>query len=104
MIRALIAGNLFGAPQVHTAANGKEYVTAKVKADSKDGVATWCSVIAFGEQADLLLTLGDGAVLSVSGKAEINAWLDKQGEPRAGFSLVADQVTTLKRSNRKALG
>lgn len=103
MIHALLTGNLYGNPQARTAANGKEYVTAKVKADGKDGVATWCSIIAFGEQADRLLTLGDGAVLSVSGKAEINVWLDKQGEPRAGFSLVADQVATLKTKNRKAL-
>lgn len=96
MIRALITGSLYGAPQTRTSQAGKQFTTAKVKADGKDGAVVWCSVIAFGEQADRLMTLGDGAALSVSGRAEVNGWLDKQGEPRAGLSLVADDVATLK--------
>lgn len=96
MIRALITGSLYGPPQARTSQAGKQFVTAKVKADGKDGAVVWCSVIAFGEQADRLMTLGDGAALSVSGRAEVNGWLDKQGEPRAGLSLVADDVATLK--------
>ena len=96
MIRALVTGSLYGPPQARTSQAGKQFVTAKVKADGKDGAVVWCSVIAFGEQADRLMTLGDGAALSVSGRAEVNGWLDKQGEPRAGLSLVADDVATLK--------
>ena len=96
MIRALITGTLYGAPQARTAASGNQYATAKPRADGKDGTSAWCSVIAFGEVADRLLTLGDGAALSISGRAEVNAWLDKQGEPRAGLSLVADEMVTLK--------
>ncbi len=42
------------------------------------------------------MTLADGAALSISGRAEVNAWLDKQGEPRAGLSLVVDELATLK--------
>ena len=96
MIRALVTGSLYGPPQARTSQAGKQYVTAKVRADGKDGAVVWCSVIAFGEQADRLMTLGDGAALSVSGRAEVNGWMDKQGEPRAGLSLVADDVATLK--------
>ena len=81
MIRALVTGSLYGPPQARTSQAGKQFVTAKVKADGKDGAVVWCSVIAFGEQADRLMTLGDGAALSVSGRAEVNGWLDKQGEP-----------------------
>lgn len=103
MIRALITGNLYGDPQARTSQAGKPFVTAKLKADSKNGESVWCSIIAFGEEADRLLTLADGAALSVAGRAKVNGWLDKQGEPRAGLSLIADQVATLKRSNRKAL-
>ncbi len=65
-------------------------------AKGKDGASVWCSIIAFGDVADRLMTLGNGAALAVSGKAEINGWLDKQGEPKAGLSLVADDVATLK--------
>ena len=96
MIRALVTGSLYGPPQTRTSQAGKQFVTAKVKADGKDGAVVWCSIIAFGEIADRLLTLGDGAALSISGRAEVNAWLDKQGEPRAGLSLVADEMVTLK--------
>lgn len=96
MIRAMVSGTLYGVPQARTAASGKGFATGKVRGDGKDGTTTWCSIIAFGEIADRLLTLGDGAALSVSGRAEINAWLDKAGEPRAGLSLVADEMVTLK--------
>lgn len=96
MIRALVTGSLYGPPQSRTSQAGKQYVTAKVRADGKDGAVVWCSVIAFGELADRLMTLGDGAALSVSGRAEVNGWMDKQGEPRAGLSLVAEDVATLK--------
>ena len=104
MIRALVTGSLYGDPQTRTSQAGKSYVTAKVRADGKDGVSVWCSIIAFGELADRLMTLGDGAALAVSGKAEINGWLDKQGEPRAGLSLVADEVVTLKGKPRPPQG
>lgn len=96
MIRALITGSLYGPPQARTSHAGKPFTTAKMRADGKNGESVWCRVIAFGEQADRLMTLGDGAALSVSGRAEINGWLDKQGEPRAGLSLVADDIATLK--------
>ncbi len=81
MIRAMVSGVLYGAPQARTAASGKGFATGKVRGDGKNGENVWCSIIAFGEQADRLMTLGDGAALSVSGRAEINAWLDKTGEP-----------------------
>ena len=96
LIRALVTGVLHEAPVARVSKNGKPYVTAKVRADGKDGASVWCSIIAFGDVADRLLTLGNGAALSVSGKAEVSGWLDKQGEPKAGLSLVADDVATLK--------
>lgn len=96
MIRALVTGSLYGDPQTRTSQAGKSYVTAKVRADGKDGSSVWCSIIAFGELADRLMTLGNGAALAVSGKAEVSGWLDKSGEPRAGLSLVADEIATLK--------
>ncbi len=104
MIRALITGSLYGDPQARTSQAGKQYVTAKIRADGKDGASVWCSIIAFGELADRLMTLGNGAALAVSGKAEVNGWLDKSGEPKAGLSLVADEVATLKGKPRPPQG
>ena len=102
MIRALITGTLYGTPQARTAASGNQYATAKVRGDGKNGTSVWCSVIAFGEQADRLMTLADGASISISGRAEATAWLDKTGEPKAGLSVVADELATLKGRPRPA--
>ena len=79
-------------------------MTAKVRADGKNGESIWCSVIAFGEQAERLVTLPAGAALAVSGRAELSAWLDKQGELKAGLSLVADEIATLKGKPRPPQG
>ena len=102
MIRALITGTVYGEPQARTAQSGKQYATAKVKADSGkgDGAVVWCSIIAFGEHADRLMTLANGAALSISGKAELNAYTNKQGEPAAGLSIVADDLAALKSKPR----
>lgn len=39
MIRALVTGSLYGDPQARTSQAGKQYVTAKVRADGKDGAS-----------------------------------------------------------------
>ena len=96
MIRCLVTGRLHDAPQARTSQGGNPFTTAKLRADGKDGATVWCSIIAFGELAERLATLKAGDALSVSGRAEVNGWLDKNGEPRAGVSVVADEIATLK--------
>ena len=96
MIRALASGTLHDAPKVHTGKSGKPFTTAKVRADGKDGASVWCSIIAFNAEGERLATLPAGAALSVSGRADVSAWLDKQGEPKAGLSLVVEELATLK--------
>lgn len=96
MIRALVTGRLHDAPQARTSQSGNTFTTGKLRADGKDGATVWCSIIAFGELAERLATLPAGAALSVSGRAEVNAWLDKSGEPRAGLSVVVEELATLR--------
>lgn len=96
MIRAIVSGVLYDAPKVHTGKSGKPFATGKVRADGKDGASVWCSLIAFGEQGERLASLPAGAALSVSGRAEVSAWSDKSGEPKAGLSLVVEELATLK--------
>lgn len=96
MIRALCTGTLYGSPQTRTSAAGKAYTTAKLRADGKDGIAVWCSLIAFGEQAERLAALKEGAALSVSGRCEVSAWLNRDGEAQGGLSLVVDELAALK--------
>ena len=96
MIRALVSGRLHDAPQARTSQSGNPFTTGKLRADGKDGATVWTSIIAFGELGERLATLPAGAALSVSGRAEVNAWLDKNGEPRAGLSVVVEELATLR--------
>jgi single-stranded DNA-binding protein len=95
-LRALLTGILYGSPESRTAKSGKAFVTAKLRADDGKGGSVFCSLVAFGDQADRLATFPAGAALSVSGKAEVQAWLSKAGDPQAGLSLVVDDLTALK--------
>ena len=95
LIRALVTGVLHEAPVVRVSKNGKPFTTAKLRADAADG-AVWCSLIAFGAQAEALAEQRANAALSVAGRVTPNAWLDKAGEPKAGLSLVVDQVAALR--------
>ena len=95
MIRALVTGTLYEPPVARVSKNGKPFTTAKLKADSNEGLV-WCSLIAFGAQAEALAEQRANAALSVAGRVTPNAWLDKAGEPKAGLSLVVDQVAALR--------
>ncbi len=96
MIRCLASGRLHDAPQARTSANGNTFAIAKVKADGKDGAWVWVSVIAFGQEAERLLTLKQGDTVAIGGRAEIGAWSDKDGNPHGSLSLVCDELATLK--------
>ena len=100
MIRALLTGTIYGDPVSRIGQSGKPFTTAKLKADGKEGAAIWCSLIAFGDQAERLAMLKANSPVSVSGKAELQAWANKQGEPTAGLSLVVDEVAALKAKPR----
>ena len=95
LIRALVTGVLHEAPVARVSKNGKNFTTAKLRADAADG-AVWCSLIAFGAQAEALHEQKANAALSVAGRVTPNAWLDKAGEPKAGLSMVVDQVAALR--------
>lgn len=95
MIRALITGSLYGSPASRTSQAGKDFTTAKLRADGKDGATVWTSLVAFGEQAERLATLKPNAAIAVSGRVEVTAWTDKSGNPAAGLSLVVDELATL---------
>ena len=96
MIRILATGSLHVDPVSRTAATGNPYTTAKLRAEGKDVASVWCSLIAFGAEAERLARLKAGAALSVSGRCEVSAWLNQEGEAKAGLSIVVDELITLK--------
>lgn len=96
MIRCLVTGRLHDTPQARTSANGNTFAIAKVKADDKNGAWVWVSVIAFGQEAERLLPLKQGDTVAIGGRAEIGAWLDKDGNPHGSLSIVVDEIATLR--------
>ena len=95
MIRALLTGILYGEPQARTSKSGSQFATAKVKADGKDGVVLWISIVAFNDLADRLLTLKANNAVALSGKLEVSAYTTKDGSPAAGLSVVCDELAAL---------
>lgn len=104
MIRALLTGTLYADPQRRTSANGKPFTTGKLRADASDGAQVWCSLIAFADVGERLAPLKAGAAISVSGRAKLSAWTDKNGNPAAGLDLVVDEIATLRGKPRPPQG
>lgn len=96
MIRCLVSGTLHADPQARASANGNAFTLCKVKADDKNGAWVWVSAIAFGDAAERLLQLKAGDSVSLSGRAELSTWTDKDGTAHPGLSLVADEVAALR--------
>jgi single-stranded DNA-binding protein len=102
MIDALIAGRLYGIAEQRTGHAGSNYVTCKVKAMTDDGDGIICNVIAFNDAVrETLLSLEDGASLSLSGALTPKVWTDKQGNARPALDLVAHSVLTLSHAEVK---
>lgn len=99
MIRALLTGTLHDAPAIRISKTGKPFTTAKLKADTADG-SIWCSLIAFGDQADALADQKANAAISIAGRATPSAWIDKTGAAKAGLDVVVDQVAALRTKPR----
>ena len=96
MIRVLATGTLYAAAQARTSANGNTFAIGKVKADDKGGAWVWVSVIAFGAEAERLLTLNAGDAVAIGGRAELSVWEDRDGQHHPGLSLVIDELATLR--------
>ena len=95
-IEALILGKLHQAPERRTAKNGREFVTAKVRAAVADADAIFVNVIAFDAKAcAALLALEPGDSLALAGTLKLGAWTDKDGNARPNADMLAAQVLTV---------
>jgi hypothetical protein len=102
MSDALIAGRLYGAPQQRTTKTGKAFVTGKLRVSVANGETAFISFICFAPPAvAAILALQDGDSVALSGEATPKAWIDKEGQPRAGLDLVAHVVLTSYAVTRK---
>lgn len=102
MISALVCGKLYGRAQERMGKNGKPFVVAKLTANAGDGAGYFVNLITFdGAACAALLALDAGDALAVAGEATPKSWADRDGNPRAGLDLVAQQVLTPYHVSRK---
>lgn len=98
MIRVLVTGTLYGQPTQRTGRDsGKDFITAKLRVDTGEELQVWASLIAFGEKAERLTGLKDGDAVSVAGRATLQAYTNRGGEPGASLSVVVDDVASIRR-------
>jgi single-stranded DNA-binding protein len=89
-ITALITGQLIADIERRTAASGKSFATFRLAAGADDE-RVLVNGIAFGTTAEQLSVLAKGDTVAVVGRTKPKAWF-KDGEPKAGLDIVADQV------------
>lgn len=101
-VRTLLTGVLTDAPARRIGQSGKSFTSAKARV--ADGQSTiWVNAIAFGSVGEMLAGLAAGDAVSISGRAEPKAWIDKAGAARATLDVVADGVLVIEREKRKPL-
>jgi hypothetical protein len=95
VIDALVSGRLFGAPVERTGKAGSRFVTCKVRVSLRDREALFLNVITFAKPTMVaLLALADRDSVALAGELTPTAWIDKEGQPRAGLDLLAHVVLT----------
>ncbi len=93
MIRALIAGELYSAPQERTSRNGNTFATARVSVPMGEEGRLFCSVIAFDSAAVArLLQLKPGASVAMAGTMKVGVWTANDGTAKPSLDMVADEV------------
>lgn len=102
MIDGLVSGKLYGKPAERTGANGRPFVTAKVRAATSDGDTLFVNVITFDNAVKAaLLALDDGDSVALAGMLTPKVWRDKNGEVRPALDMVAHAVLTTYHVQRK---
>lgn len=102
MVDGLVSGKLYGTATSRTSQNGKQFVTAKVRAAGGDGESLFVNVIAFSTTAgEALLALADGDSVALAGTLTPKAWVDRAGEAKPALDLVAHAVLTAYHLKRK---
>lgn len=99
----LCTGRLVKPAETRQAKSGSTYAVAQLSvAIEGDEAGVLCSLIAFRDTAvEALLVLGPGDAVSVAGRARVTTWTGRDGEAKAGLSIVVEQVMSVYAVRRK---
>ena len=110
MLRVSLIGNLGAEPETRTSQKGSPITTFRVAVNQlrsdADGerqeTTEWFRVRAMGRLAESTQRLAKGGRVLVVGRLDITHYQSREGEPRVGFEVWADEVVNL--AGRPAAG
>jgi len=112
MLRVSLLGNLGADPEVRYTAKGTQIVSFRVAVNQfrfgPDGErqenTEWFRVRVSGRQTEFAQRLGKGSKVLVFGKLDISHFQTKDGEPRTGFDVWADDIQSMSMQPRPSNG
>ena len=98
MMVATAYGKMHKDPRSINTSTGKPMSSASIAVDTsskRDPEANyWLNLLAFGEQAEILLKHQAGDSIGVVGRMQRNKWKDREGIEHEGLQLVVDTLTS----------
>jgi single-strand DNA-binding protein len=100
MLRVTLLGNLGGDPEVRFTPKGTQIVQFSVAVNQvrigpdreRQENTEWFRVRVTGRQQEYAQRLGKGSRVLVIGRLDISHYLNKDGEPRVGYDVWADDI------------
>jgi single-strand DNA-binding protein len=100
MLRVSLLGNLGGDPEVRFTPKGTQIVQFSVAVNQvrfgpdreRQENTEWFRVRVSGRQQEYAQRLGKGGRVLVIGRLDISHYLNKEGEPRVGYDVWADEI------------
>jgi single-stranded DNA-binding protein len=101
MIHVLLTGQLISDPVQRQTRTGGTFVTGTVRVSAgADSVVV--GLVTFDAAAcERLLKLQKGSGLSAAGVLEANTWVDREGNEKSGWRMVANEVMSLAQAQRQ---
>jgi single-stranded DNA-binding protein len=101
VIAALLQGTLAGDPVRRTSAKGQPFATAQVRVPV-GSESVYIGVTVFGEtEIERLCRLAKGASVAAAGELQLNVWVDREGQDRRDWRLLAHEVLTVHQARRR---
>jgi single-strand DNA-binding protein len=103
MLRVDVIGNLGGDPHVTVTQKGKELVQLSVAVNQvrtdqngqRQETTQWLRIRAMNNQAERAKTLTRGSRVFVAGRLDISHYTSRDGEPKTGYDVWADEIANL---------
>jgi single-strand DNA-binding protein len=110
MLRVTLLGNLGGDPEVRFTPKGTQIVQFSVAVNQvrigpdreRQENTEWFRVRVSGRQQEYAQRLGKGSRVFVIGRLDISHYLNKDGEPRVGYDVWADDIQSASASSARS--